>query len=109
MLGFMDIDRLSRGKYFLTIVWAILLSGVVVASAAFLGRATLNLRAALTDKPDLAIYLLLEDEEIGWTKLLRETDTERDYLAETKDGMKLIKLKKGDEKWYVAVEENLHE
>ena len=105
----MDIERLSRGHYLLTIVWAVALSLAVVAGAAFLGRATLNLKAALTDKPDIAIYLLLPEEEIGNTTLLRETDTERDYLAETKDGKKLIKLKKGDNEWFVTLVEKLHD
>lgn len=74
-----------------------------------LGRAAHNFQAALTQKPDVAIYLLLPDEEIGRTTLLRETETERDYLADTKDGPKLIRLKKGDKVWFVSFTERLHE
>ena len=46
------------------------------------GRINAGLKAALTDKPDIAIYLLLPEEEIGRTLLLRDKDNERDYLAE---------------------------
>lgn len=82
---------------------------VVVIAAAALGRATHNFQAALTDKPDVAIYLLLPEEELGNTTLLRESDTERDYLADTKDGPKMIKLKKGETEWYVSLVEELHQ
>lgn len=105
----MDLSGLSHHRFLSTIGWAIVLSAVIVTIAAFLARATLNLKAALTDKPDLAIYLLLPDEEIGQTTLLREHESERDYLAETKEGPKLVKLRKGEEQWYVAHIEKLHE
>ena len=81
----------------------------MVALAASIARATLNLSAALTDKPDLAIYLLLPEEEIGQTTLLRVYEDQRDYLAETKDGPKLIQLKRGPHQWYVSLIEKLHE
>lgn len=105
----MDIARLSRFRFLHTMGWAVVLSALIVLVAAGLGRAAINLKAALTDKPDIAIYLLLPDEEIGQTTLLREKENERDYLAETKDGPKLIKLKKGEEEWYVVEVEQLHE
>ncbi|MDD5623367.1 MAG: hypothetical protein PHI23_01500 [Candidatus Peribacteraceae bacterium] len=104
----MDIRHVSHWRFFHTVGWAVLLCALIVAIAATLGRATMNIRAALTDKPDIAIYLLLPEEEIGRTMLLKESETERDYLAETKDGPKLIRLKKG-EKWYVAEMEKLRE
>ena len=69
----------------------------------------MNFKAALTDKPDVAIYLLLPDEELGNTTLLRESETERDYLADTKEGPKLVKLKKGEKEWFVSVVEKLHQ
>lgn len=81
----------------------------IVIAAAALGRATHNFSAALTDKPDVAIYLLLPDEGIRDTTLLRESELERDYLAETKDGPKLIKLRRGDKEWFVSLIEELHE
>jgi len=96
-------------KFASTIVWSLVLSACIVAAAAALGRAARNFQAALTDKPDVAIYLLLPEEDIGRTTLLRDRDTERDYLAETKDGPKLVKLKKGDLEWYVAHVEPLHQ
>jgi hypothetical protein len=105
----MDLSTVSRFRFLHTIGWAILLSALIVTVAAALARATLNLKAALTGKPDLAIYLLLPEEEIGQTTLLREREDERDYLAETKDGPKLVKLRKGEEEWYVAHVERLHE
>jgi hypothetical protein len=88
--------------------WAILLSALIVGVAATLARASYNFSAALTQKPDLAVYLLLADEEITQTTLLKETRDERDYLAETKDGPKLIRLLKGEHQWFVGEEENLH-
>jgi hypothetical protein len=103
------IHSLSRRKYTHTVVWSVTLSILIVIAAAALGRATYNFKAALTEKPDVAVYLLLPDEGIGQTTLLRETETERDYLADTKDGPKLIKLKKGEEKWFVSLVEKLHE
>lgn len=105
----MVIDRLSRWRFLSTTFWALLMSGVIVAGAAFLGRATLNLKAALTDKPDIAIYLLLPDEKIGATTLLRELPTERHYLAETLDGPKLVILEKKDGKWGVKKIEKMRE
>lgn len=90
-------------------MWSVVLCIAIVVSAAFLGRATGNFKAALTDKPDVAIYLLLPDEGLGNTTLLRESETERDYLADTKDGPKLIKLKKGEKEWFVSVVEKLHQ
>lgn len=86
-----------------------MLSILIVVAASLLGRASYNFKAALTEKPDVAVYLLLPDEEIGYTTLLRETETQRDYLAETKDGQKLITLKKGEEEWFVSTVERLHE
>lgn len=109
MIGFMDIRLISRYRFLHTIGWALLLSCLIVAVAATLARATLNLKAALTDKPDIALYLLLPDEDIGSTTLLRAREDERDYLAETKDGPKLVKLKKGEREWYVILVEPLHE
>ncbi|MFH1443806.1 MAG: hypothetical protein ABIG34_00250 [Candidatus Peregrinibacteria bacterium] len=105
----MDWHRVSNLRFFHTIGWAVLLCALIVAVAATLGRATLNLNAALTDKPDIAIYLLLPEEEIGRTVLLREKDNERDYLAETKDGPKLVRLKRGENQWYVEEVQQLRE
>lgn len=105
----MELHRLSSLRFFHTMGWAVLLCALIIGLAATLGRATLNIKAALTDKPDIAIYLLLPEEEIGKTMLLREKDNERDYLAETKDGPKLIRLKKGERQWYVAEMQTLRE
>ena len=90
--------------------WAVLLSGLVVALAATLGRAMANVRAALTDKPDIAVYLLLKDEDVSSSVLLRnnESTKERDYLVETATGPKLVHLKKGEKEWFVAGEEVMH-
>lgn len=89
--------------------WALLGSSVIVGATAVLGRAALNLRAALTDKPDIGIYMLLPDEGIRETTLLRETENQRDYLAETRDGSKLIILRKEGGEWTVAGIERLRE
>jgi hypothetical protein len=103
-----NIAFLSHLGYRRTVSWTVVLSLLIVVAAAFLARATLNLKAALTDKPDLAVFLLLEEEGVTQSTLLRgdEEDRERDYLIETANGPKLVKLKKG-EKWYVAETEAL--
>ena len=105
----MDIDKLSRRRFMHTVVWGVMASLIVVGGAAGIGRATINLKSALTDKPDIAIYLLLPEEEIGKITLLREEETERHYLAETKDGPKHITLKMGDKEWFVSNIESLRE
>lgn len=102
------VHHLSPRKYRHTVLWSVVLCISIVIAAALLGRATHNFQAALTDKPDVALYLLLQEEEIGQSTLIRESETERDYLAETKEGPKLVKLKKGDAEWFVSVVEDLH-
>lgn len=101
--------RASHPVFRRTVMWSVMLCVLIVGAAAALARSSHNFKAALTDKPDLAIYLLLPDEGIANTTLLREEENERDYLADTKDGPKIIKLKKGPEQWYVALVENLHQ
>lgn len=109
-MGKFHVHHLSRKTYLHTVVWAVFLCFAIVICTALVGRATRNFKAALTDKPDVAIYLLLPNEGLGETTLLRETELTRDYLAETKDGPKLIKLDKNREGlWEVATMERLHE
>jgi hypothetical protein len=103
------VHALTPRTYRRTTLWSLVMAVMIVAAAAGLARATKNFRGALVDKPDIAIYLLLEDEELGNTTLLREAEGERDYLADTKDGPKIVKLKKGEKEWYVALVEALHE
>jgi hypothetical protein len=105
----MEIHHISRTSFVGTVGWALILCMVIVATVAGLARATFNLQGALIEKPDIAVYLLLPDEEIGAVELLRENENERDYLADTKEGKKLIKLHKGEKEWYVAEMERLHE
>lgn len=105
----MDWHRVSEARFFHTVAWAILLSALIIAIAATLGRAALTLNAALSDKPDIAIYLLLPKEEISETVLLRDRGFEREYLAETKEGPKLVRLRKAGEEWIVAEVEKLRE
>lgn len=102
------IHSLTRRSFTHTTLWAVAITVLIVVAAATLGRAAHNFDAALVEKPDVAIYLLLEDEKIGQTTLLRESENERDYLAETEDGPKLVRLKKGPEQWYVQFTEALH-
>ncbi len=105
----MHIQLLPHHQYLRTVLLAVVASILVVGTAAFLGRATLNIRAALTDKPDLAVFMLLEEKEVTRLTVLREAETQRDYLVETKDGPALVQLRKGEKQWYVALEEALHE
>jgi hypothetical protein len=103
------VHALSPRGFRKTTFWSLLLAVLIVVSASALARATHNFGAALTDKPDVAIYILLKDQEVGSTTLLRESEDglERDYLADTKDGPKLVRLKKGETEWYVALTEPL--
>jgi len=105
----LHVHHLSQFMYRRVVIWSVILCVMIVGAVAALGRSAHNFKAALTDKPDLAIYLLLPEERITSTTLLRDGETERDYLAETKDGPKLIKLKKGPTQWYVAQTEILHQ
>jgi hypothetical protein len=102
------IHSLSRRNYSSTVLWSIFLCLLIVVAASALGRAAHNFKAALTDKPDVAIYLLLPDKNLGNTTLLRESPNERDYLAETASGPLLVRLKKGEEEWFVSFTEPLH-
>jgi hypothetical protein len=109
-MGKFHVHSLSRRTYLRTVSWAFFLCFSIVICASLLGRATHNFKAALTEKPDVAIYLLLPDEGLGQTTLLRESDTMRDYLAETDEGQKLVKLEKNrDGEWEVALIEALRE
>lgn len=98
----MDIQHISTKRFNHTVLWAVLLSSLVIGVVATLGRAMANVRAALTDKPDIAIYMLLKEQGVRNAMLLRaESETERDYLVETKSGPTVVKLRKGEEEWYV--------
>jgi hypothetical protein len=92
---------LHRFRFTHTYAWALLFSCLVVALAATLARATLNLAGALGNKPDLAVLLLLPEEDISHATHLRTKGDEREYLVMTKEGPKLVKLHKGKEQWFV--------
>jgi len=80
-----------------------------VSIMATLGRASYNFSAALTEKPDVAIYVLLPEEEITSAEILRDKGDERHYLVETKEGQKLVILKRGEKEWFVSLIEELRE
>jgi hypothetical protein len=81
---------------------------VIVAIAATLARATLNLSAALVSKPDLAVYMLRPD--VTKATLLRGDDITRDYLAITEEGQsELIQLVRHNRQWKIGHSERLHE
>ncbi len=90
-----------------TYMWAILVSALVVGVSATLIRATLNVTGALLAKPDIAVLLLLPEEHITDSEMIRARDDERDYLVQTDEGQKLVRLKRGHE-WYVAEVVQLH-
>ena len=102
------LTDVSRFKFIHTMGWAVVASSLIVAAAAYLGRATLNLKAALmTDtKPDLAVYLL--DREVLSAELLRDQGKVRDYFVEKKEGPVLLQIENFDGKWRVKLEEPLH-
>jgi|GEM_PF-990112 len=105
----MDIGHLSGHKYREVSVWMLLAAAAVVITFSLLARATLNLNAALTEKPDLAVMLLLPEEDITEVELLRDQAQERDYLITTKEeGIKFVKLRKISGEWKVAEIERMH-
>lgn len=106
----MNIQFLTREQYLKTVAITFVVSMLIVTAAAFLGRATLNLKAALTtmDKPDIAVMLLMGDKDVESSVLLRDSESSRDYLVETKEeGPQLVTLKKGETTWYVSEKEVL--
>ena len=107
----LSLHLLSAKRYFHTLGVAVLVSCLIVAVAATLGRATLSLHGAVSWKPDIAVLVLMEerDEEITDSTLLKETPDQREYLVETKTGPKWVLLKKGTAQWYIAQVENLKE
>lgn len=110
----LHIPHLSRRRFLQTTGWSLLFSALIVAIAATLARATLSLGAALTEKPDLAVYLLLRERGVRESVLLRSEEfgavPQRDYFVETADGPRLVQLRKGyNDKWYVANVEDLRE
>lgn len=109
MHNYLHIHLLSKLRFKHTYTLALLISCLIVGIAATLARATVNLAGALTRKPDIAVLLLLPDEEITHSTLLRSTPNGRDYLVDTKDGPKLVKLKKGNNQWYVQEKIQLHD
>lgn len=104
------IHTLSSRRYGHTVLWSIFLCIAIVCASAMLGRAAHNFKAALTEAPDVAIYLLLPDEKLGNTTLIHtnKDDTERAYLAQTDHGPQLIKIRK-NKQWMVDLIEPLHE
>ena len=107
------VSHLHGRQFSRTMLWALSVSAVIVTASAALARAAHNFTVALIEKPDIAVYLLLPDENITTSTLLREGKDdkgadERSYLVQTKDGPKFVKLKKGEEKWYVAEVDALH-
>lgn len=107
-INIMELERLSRWRYFSTIIWAVLGSLVIVSIAAGLARATLNVKGALVEKPEIAVYLLLPEEGITHVEVLRETEVMKDLLVHTNDGKLLVKMKKGEKEWYIEEKERLH-
>lgn len=106
----MHLSLLSHWRYAHTISWAVLLSLLIVAIAATIGRATINLRGALTaEDASLAVMMLLPEEGIGDITMIRAGAETQEFLAETKDGPKLIRVKRVEGKWAVQEEITLRE
>ena len=106
----MDFRFVSRFRYAHTVSWALLLSSLIVGIAATIGRATVNLRGALTaDDASLAVMLLLPNEHITDVTLIKATSDTQEFLAQTASGSKLIRMKRGEKAWFVLDEVTLHE
>lgn len=98
----MHISFLSTWRYTHTMAWAVLLSLLIVAVAATIGRATINLRGALTgEDASLAVMMLLPDQEISDLTMLKAGPETQEFLAETKNGPAVIRVIRIDGKWEV--------
>ena len=106
----LDFAFVSRFRYIHTMTWAVLLSLLIVTLASTIGRATVNLRGALTaEDGSLAVMLLLPEEEITEVTIVKAGVDTQEFLAETKDGPKLIRLKRGEREWFVQDKISLRE
>ena len=112
----MDIQDLSSKSFLKATLIAIAATIAIVGAASLLGRATIYLQAALTDKPDLGVYLLLEKEgfsNIADVQYLEDdsadSTVQRSYLVETGAGPLYVKIRKGEQEWYLAEEDWLRE
>jgi hypothetical protein len=78
----MHIEKITHQSYRTSVVVAIVLSGMVVTLAAFLGRGTLKLKAALAlDEPtDVTVIALMENKLPSDVKI-----TSIDFLREETD------------------------
>lgn len=106
----MDFAFVSRFRYMHTISWALLISCLIVSAAATIARATVSLRGALiAEDASLAVMMLLPDKEISDVTLVRASSDVQEFLAETKEGPKLIRMKRGPTRWFVQDEVALRE
>jgi hypothetical protein len=55
------------------------------------------------------VMLLLPEEEISSVTMIKATRDTQEFMAETKDGPKLIRMKRGPKEWFVQDEVTLHE
>lgn len=106
-----SLRSISAKRFNHTLSMAVLMSGLIIGIAATLGRATVNLRGAVVNKPDIAVLLLMEErkEDVLDSTLLKNSGKEREYLVETGTGPKWVKLKQGDTAWFIAEIEPLRE
>ncbi|MSR87069.1 hypothetical protein EXS70_02750, partial [Candidatus Peribacteria bacterium] len=106
-IAHLDFRFVSRFRYTHTILWALLLSSLIVGTAATIARATVKLRGALTDDDgSIAVMMLLPDEGITDVELIKAGPETQEFLVETKEGPKLIRLKhsstsSGQATWFV--------
>jgi hypothetical protein len=99
-------DLADRG-FRTTIAVAVTLSAVIIAAVAGLGRAVRNIEGALTEKPDLAVYLLLPEENVKSVTLLRGGSDKRDYLVDTDAGLKLVVIARKNGEWTLISTDDL--
>lgn len=120
----MDLERITHTGYRLSVVIALILSGIVVTVAAVLGRGALNLRGALLleEPSDVTVIALVEpklaeDIAISDINFLRKEDTEGSersqysYHMRTSDGENyLVRIGFDEEQnqWALMKYEHLH-
>ena len=121
----MDIEHFTHRGYKMSLVVAIVLSGLVVTLASLVGRGTLNLRGALllTEPHDTTVIALVEPKLTGNVKIsnitfLRKEDVSPagekptyTYHVETSDGgdwFARLLFDKNSAQWTLERFEKLH-
>jgi len=104
-----DISLASPRNFRIAVLWTLILGAAIVIIFTLIAKASLNVQGALTEKPDIAVLILLQEEGVEGREaiLLRDLGLERDYVVETATGSLFVKLHKNGGIWQIAESEPL--